>query len=294
LNWMALGIIAGIVLGFYDYWTKKAMVNNNAVDVTFLSAFVGALLWIPAFLNLQLFSPLEFANTSAQEQLLIFVKSIAMSFSWLFAYYAVRELPMSFSGAVRASGPIWTFLGGIFFFGELLSISQLIAVGVSILVYYLFSIVGKNEGIVVLKSRPMAMMLVATLLSAMTTVYDKHLLKIFSGNLTQIQAYSALQRAIICFAIFFYLRRGSISGILKTINPYVVLVGASWIAAEWIYFFALSDPNSNLTYFSVFRRFSLVVGFILSIFLIGETQVFRKSILIGFLLASSIYLIVIH
>ncbi len=44
------------------------------------------------------------SETNVREQLLILVKGIMMTGSWVFADYSVRELPMSFSRAMRASG----------------------------------------------------------------------------------------------------------------------------------------------------------------------------------------------
>ena len=56
---------------------------------------------------------MDFNGTNLSAQLLILIKGLAMTASWLFAYSSVRQLPMSFSGAVKASGPIWTLMGGM-------------------------------------------------------------------------------------------------------------------------------------------------------------------------------------
>src|SRR5262245_60482088 len=99
--WMVYGISAGALLGFYDFWTKKAMYGNGVIAVVFWSSFFGALAWAPAFLSFS--EPwgfhVDIFKTDAREQALIFIKGLAMTLSWIFAYYSVRELPMSFSGA---------------------------------------------------------------------------------------------------------------------------------------------------------------------------------------------------
>ena len=59
-----------------------------------------------------------------------------------------------------------------------------------------------------------------------------------------------------------------------------------------IYFFAITDPDANVTYLSVFRRMSLVVGFILSALFIGEKNFRRKLIIISLIVASTLLLIV--
>ncbi len=292
--WMAFGISAGIVLGFYDFWTKKAMMGNDVIPLVFWSSLFGALLWLPAFFPLAQTAGMfiDLAKTNPHEQLTILLKGAAMTASWIFAYFAVRELPLSFAGAVRASGPIWTMLGGLLIFGEYLTLLQLSAVICSVLAYYVLSIVGKQEGISVLKSRPLLMMLIATLLSAMTTVYDKFIVQNLGIPIYSVQGYSAIHRflfALVIFAIAIIQRPNR--GALRW-NWFIPLVGIAWVAAELIYFFALESPEANVTYLSIFRRTSLVVGFALSVIFIGEKAVFIKSCIIGVIILSTILLLI--
>ncbi|KSV75926.1 hypothetical protein N185_15890 [Sinorhizobium sp. GW3] len=291
--WMLLGISAGGILGLYDYWTKRATTGNSVLQVVFWSSLFGALAWLPAFTpaGRALGFYVDVSQSSWAEQGLILVKSAAMTASWFFAYYSVRELPMSFSGAVRASGPLWTFAGGMIVFGELLSALQLTAILASVLAYYVLAVAGKKEGIKVIASGPMLMMLIATILSAMTTVYDKYIVQELETPLFAIQAYSAFQRcALAALVLWFVQPRGSVSDFQWSLS--VPLVGVSWVVAELVYFFAIADPGANVTYLSIFRRTSLVVGFALSVFLIGEKNVKAKTISIGLIVLSTAVLII--
>jgi drug/metabolite transporter (DMT)-like permease len=293
--WVLFGISAGAVLGLYDFWTKRAMAGNSVLPVVFWSSLFGALAWTPAFFpgSAQFGVFVDVFKTSFTEQGLILIKSLAMTLSWLFAYYSVRDLPMSFSGAVRASGPIWTFLGGAILFGEMLTPMQIAAVLVLIFAYYILSVVGKDEGIDAIRSGPMLMMLVATILSAMTTVYDKFIVQKLNAPIYAVQAYSAFDRcalALVILAIASY--RSKLPKLQWSIS--VPLVGLAWVVAELIYFFAIADPSANVTYLSIFRRTSLVVGFLLSVTLIGERSVRAKSIVIILIVLSTAVLILEH
>lgn len=293
MNWLVFGLLAGITLGFYDFWTKKAMAGNGIFPVVFASALFGGLAWVPFFMPFTAGNPfhVDVTGMDISGQALVLVKGVMMTASWLFAYFSVRELPMSFSGAVRASGPIWTLIGGALVFGEFLTPLQLTAVAVSILAYHLLSGIGKSEGIISLKSLPMAMMLVATILSALTTVYDKYIVQQIGLPPAEIQAWSAIHRALIAglLLVFFNLRTGSSQKLKWTI--WIPLTGLSWVLAEWIYFLAIADPQANVTYLSIFRRTSLVVGFLLSVVLIGERNVARKALVIALIVASSVTLV---
>lgn len=292
--WIYYGVLAGVILGFYDFWTKKAMSGNGLFQVVFYSSFFGALLWLPVFFpQVQALSPqLKIGPARIAEQWPILVKSLMMTLSWVFAYLSVRELPMSFSGSVRASGPIWTLAGGSIVFGEFLSPLQFTAVLVSVLCYYWLSQTGKKEGINTLRSLPVAMMLLATILSSLTTVFDKYIVHNLDISAYTIQAYSALYRFIFAagfLSAFILLGRGSLRCLWSL---YIPLVGISWVIAELIYFFAINEPDANVTYLSVFRRMSLVVGFFLSAFFIGEKNFRRKFIIISLIVASTFLLIV--
>jgi len=292
--WMVFGLSAGALLGLYDFWTKKAMNGNSVMPIVFWSSLFGALAWVPAFLpaSENLGFHVDWAQTNLHQQAAILVKGLTMTFSWVFAYYSVRELPMSFSGAVRASGPLWTLAGGAVVFGEYLSPLQLFAVLVSILAYYALSQIGKKEGIRMLKSWPVLMMLAATILSAMTTVYDKFIVQNLGLPIYSIQAYSALHRCALAMLFFLVLSWKQRRIIPLRWSVYVPLVGLSWVGAELIYFFAIADPVANVTYLSIFRRASLVVGFLLSVFFIGEKNVLPKSVIVGLIIVSTLVLII--
>ncbi|MCY1707767.1 DMT family transporter [Pannonibacter sp. SL95] len=290
---MVYGLSAGALLGLYDFWTKKAMNGNSVIPIVFWSSLFGAIAWLPAFLPVSdsLGFYVDWTQTNVHQQALILVKGLAMTFSWVFAYYSVRELPMSFSGAVRASGPLWTFAGGALIFGEYLSPLQFSAVLASILAYYALSLVGKKEGLRILRNWPVLMMLAATVLSAMTTVYDKFLVQTLGLPVYSIQAYSAFHRCALAMLVFLALSWKQRRIMRLRWSVYVPLVGLSWVGAELIYFFAIADPVSNVTYLSIFRRVSLVVGFFLSVLLIGERNVLPKSAIIGLIMISTAVLI---
>jgi drug/metabolite transporter (DMT)-like permease len=270
------------------------MIGNNIFTVVFWSSLFGAVpwavFWVPGIGALNIGPHIE--AITWVEQLIILPKTIAMTLSWLFAYYSVRELPMSFSGAVRASGPIITFMGAAAIFGETLSVLQFTAILTSIIAYYFLSGAGKIEGILLFRNKAVYMMLIATILSAMTTVYDKYMVSSLSVAIYSIQAYSALHRCILSFIILLIVGWRQREWFPSNWTVYIPLVGLSWVGAEAIHFLALTDPAASATYLAVFRRMSLVVGFILAVVYLGERQVFRKSICIAFILLGAIVLII--
>ncbi|NVJ27446.1 DMT family transporter [Myxococcus sp. AM011] len=290
--WIAYGLGAGVMLGLYDVWTKKAMTGNSVIPVVMWSSLFGALCWVPVLIPGALPIRVEPFGLTWQEQAWLLPKGVAMTASWILAYYAVRELPISIAGAVRASGPLWTLAGGFLMFRELLTPVQFLGLMLTVCSYYVLSIVGRKEGLVLSKNSSVWWMLSATALSAATTVYDKFLVSRLGLPVLELQASSAFQRCILSALVFvpYMLRRGGL-GLGLTWSWGIPLVGCSWVAAELIYFVAITEPQAMVTHLSVLRRTSLIVGFVLSALFFREANVLLKSGMIAVLILGMAILI---
>ena len=277
--WIAYGLGAGVMLGLYDVWTKKAMTDNDVIPVVMWSSLFGALVWVPVLFAGALPIHVDPLGLSLREHALLLPKGVAMTASWILAYQAVRELPISIAGAVRASGPLWTLAGGFVMFRELLTPMQFLGLMITVCSYYVLSVIGRKEGIVVFRSTPVLLMLSATVLSAVTTVYDKYL--VIQLPTLAIQAHSAFQRFALSVLLFvpYMLRRGG-GGMGLRWSWAVPLVGISWVLAELIYFHAIADPHALVSLLSVLRRTSLIVAFLLSAFLFREANLPQKTLMI--------------
>ena len=291
--WIAYGLGAGVMLGLYDVWTKKAMKGNAVIPVVMWSSLFGALVWVPTLFSGALPIHIDPFGLSLREHALLLPKGIAMTASWVLAYYAVRELPISIAGAVRASGPLWTLAGGFVMFRELLTPMQFLGLMITVLSYYVLSVVGRKEGIVVFRNTAVLLMLSATVLSAVTTVYDKYLVVQLQLPVLEIQAHSAFQRCALSALLFvpYMLRRGGGLGLGLTWSWAVPLVGVSWVLAELIYFHALMDPQAMVSLLSVLRRTSLIVAFLLSALLFREANLWQKTLMILVLIVGMAVLI---
>ena len=115
--WVLPTILSAVTLGFYDI-AKKHAVNENAVmPVLFFSTLSGCA-GVCAFSlvsgNIQ-----AVFSVGAFQLLLIFLKSLLVAASWVCVYYAMRSLPISIASPVRASAPLWTFLGSLLLYREI-------------------------------------------------------------------------------------------------------------------------------------------------------------------------------
>ena len=172
--WLLPVLGSAIALGFYDLCKKHAVNKNSVMHVLFFATLCGSAFYLLA--TVLWTGSLADARCSGRDFALIVLKSMLVSSSWTCVYYAMRDLPISIAAPIRASSPVWTFLGGLLLFHEVPTLPQGIAMLLIFTGYYLFSIFGKLEGISFWRAREVHLILLGTLLGAASALYDKYLL----------------------------------------------------------------------------------------------------------------------
>lgn len=291
MTWVALGLLAGLVLGTYDFLTKLALKEKTVLEVVFWCSVLGALAWVPFLLAPQAWSAelaavgLRPASLDVAGQLALLPKSIMMVVTWVLSYYSVKALPLSISAGVRASGPLWTALGAVVLLSERLEWWQWLGLAVSMLAYYLFSLIGQKEGISFRRNFWVLCMLLATLLSSANALYDKHILATLRLDLAAVQAYSALQRGAVALLLLPWLFRGLEARSLLRRNWAIPAIALAYVLAEYIYLAAVQMDGALISVISVLRRTNLVMVFLLSALFFTERFVRHKIVAISGVLA---------
>jgi len=299
MTWIALGLLAGLVLGTYDFLTKLALREKTVLEVVLWSSVLGALIWTPFFFvpeaRADVFRHLGLypARLTGAQQIVLLPKSMMMVVTWILSYYAVKSLPLSISAGVRASGPLWTAVGAILFLSEQLSWWQWLGLAVSMGSYYLFSLIGQKEGISFKRNLWVLCMLAATLLSSANALYDKHILATLQMDLAAVQAYSALQRGGIALLVLPWIFGTLELRSLFTRNWAVPAIAVAYVLAEFIYLAAVQTEGALISVISVLRRTNLVMVFVLSAIFLIERFIRQKMLAISGVLLG-IVLTVLH
>jgi len=286
--WLPLILLSAIGLGFYDLCKKHAVRDNPIMPVLFLTTLSGSLFFVLGTVAAgQLAAVLD---CPPRYWFLILAKSLLVAASWNCVYYAMRELPISIVAPIRATAPLWTFIGSLFLFHEIPTVWQGVAMLVIFAGYYLFSVIGKQEGISFLHHRGAHMVLLGTLLGSISALYDKYLLGTvgmprvlmqfhFSVDLVAILGVAWLVRAC--------LRKSSKTFTWRWSIP---LTGILLIAADWLYFYALSLPDTQISILSLLRRCSCVVTFAVGSIYFRDKNVRVKTAALAAILAGVVLL----
>lgn len=278
-----MALASALLLGGYEV-ARKSAVARNAVLPVLLTANLGGLglLLFGAFLlrvfpDLGLGIDFSVEELTLTEHLLVGTKSILVTSSWLCAYFAVKHLPISVAGPLRSLSPLVTVLGALILFGETPSPLQFLGMLVLFGGYFGFAWLGRAEGIVYHADRWVWLLLLGTLLGALSGLYDKYLLQHFRLDPTTLQLWFTLDNVLLQAGLTWALWWRSREKNPFTFRPVIPLVGALLLCADQFYFRALAEPDALVSVVSLVRRTSVVVSFTVGGLLFREKLLRKKS-----------------
>ena len=175
-------------------------------------------------------------------------------------------------------------VGALLIFGEELNGFQAAGIGITLLSFFLFSFVGKKEGIHLKTNKWFWFIIMATLTGAVSGLYDKYLMKQF--NSMAVQTYYTFYQAIIMGVITVFLWAPT----RKKTTPFkfkwsIAFISLFLVTADFVYFYALTLPDSMISVVSTIRRSGVIVPFFYGAIIMHDKNIKLKIIdLIGVLI----------
>jgi transporter family protein len=280
--WVILAFISAFFLGWYEI-NKKASLNGNAViPVLFFNTLISSLIFLPLILLSFFSSSLDgtmiyVPDVSFEQHIAVLIKAVIVLSSWISGYFAIKHLPLTITGPIKATQPVLTLAGALIFFGERLNFYQWTGVALSVVSFYFLSSSGKKEGIHFRQNKWIYYTVLSIMLGALSGLYDKHLMLTMDVMTVQVW-FNVYQCFIMIFVLFslWYPNRKKNTPFTWRWN--IVLVSVFLIIADWIYFYALSFPNSMISIVSMIRRSNVLVTFTAGAFLFREKNLKSKAI----------------
>jgi len=264
--WLALALFSALLLGMYDVSKKVSLQNNAVVPVLLTSVLFSSSILLP-FLVVSRVQPEWLQNTpffvpvvDFTTHLYLVLKAVIVLTSWLFAYFAMKHLPITIASPIKATQPVWVVIGGMLIFGEKLSGFQAIGVAITLISFFMFSFAGKKEGFEKGASKWIWFIVMATLTGAVSGLYDKYLLHRFDHMAVQTYYtfYQALIMAVITLLLWYPGRKKTTP---FTFRWSIAFISIFLVAADFAYFYALTIPDSLISVVSTMRRAGVVVPF---------------------------------
>lgn len=287
--WVLLAFVSALCLGGYDISKKIALRDNSVLDVLTASVLISScILAVPLFLSRLM--PEEMALTpfyvpvlSLHGHLFTLLKSVIVLSSWVFAYMALKHLPISIVSPWQATRPMWTLVGALLLFGERLNTWQWIGVVLAIGSILAFSVSNRSrfpssegEGGNQLTKYYVCLAL-AILIGACSGLYDKYMMRHYDHN--AVQVYYTIYQAVMMLGVWAYMHRMSQSadGLLPVRRIGVIaLISIFLVISDNVYMLALRDPDSLIAVVSTIRRGGAVIGFAYGLIFLKEQDPWKK------------------
>jgi drug/metabolite transporter (DMT)-like permease len=294
MHWIIASLLSALFLGVYELCTKHAVRDNAVVPVLFFSTLAGAIVWIVLLIG-QVVQPgllpasLVTDPLTLVQHLQLVLKSAIVAASWVFTYFAIKHLPLSLGSPIRATSPLWTLFGAILILGERPTWLETVGVLTTLVSFVGLSFAGRLEGVHFRRNTWVWFLIAGTLLGAVSSLYDKYLLGRAHFSVPTVQAWFSIYLAVLFtpFAIGWQ-RRWWERNVFHW-RWSIPLIAFSLLAADYIYFSALRDPDSLVSVVMSLRRGSTLVGFAGGLLFFGEKNGWQKlpaviGILVGIVL----------
>jgi len=293
--WLILGLCSALLLGAYDICKKVSLRDNAVIPVLLTSIVISSFLLSPLLLLSRLQpdwlkgSAFFVPQVDFQTHLFILVKSLIVLSSWIFSFFALKHLPITLASPIAATRPAWTVLGALLIFGEQLNGYQIIGIVVALFSFFLFSVAGKKEGISFKTNKWFWFLILATLTGATSGLYDKYLIRQFDHMAVQVYYtfYQALIMAFITLFLWYPTR--------KKTTPFrfrwsIVFISLFLVSSDFLYFKALTYPDSLISVLSTIRRLGVIVPFIYGAIVLRDKNVKLKIICLSGVLLGMLFL----
>ena len=309
--WLALAFISATFLGFYDTSKKASLKDNAVLPVLFLNTVFSTLIFSPFLLDyicgsgwftgsfLDTASGTQFAdsqyiiqnsfNPELCAHLLVILKAFIVLSSWICGYFGLKHLPLTIVGPINATRPVIVLVGAMLIFGERLNACQWIGVLISLSSIFLMSRAGKKENIDFRRNRWIWCVAAATVMGAVSGLYDKYIMKSLSPMFVQswFNFYQMIIMAVICGLMWYPKRHQTTpfhwSRAIPLISIFICL-------ADFAYFTSLNDPGSMISVVSLVRRSSVIISFICGVIIFKERNIKAKLLDLTLLLAGMAFI----
>ena len=287
--WLLFAFLSAALLGFYDVFKKQALQNNAVIPVLFLNTLFSSFIFLPFIvLSSTTFllndTPFYVASVGWETHRYILLKSVIVLSSWVFGYFGMKHLPLTIVGPINATRPVLVLMGAMLIFGERLNLLQWVGVLLAIASFFLLSRSGKREGIDFKHNRWIYAIVLAALLGACSGLYDKYLMApVEAGGVgldrmavqSWYNLYQCVMMGVVLLLVWFPSRKHT-----TPFRPHwaILCISVFLSTADFVYFYALSQPGAMVSVVSMVRRGSVIVSFMFGALLFREKNLKNKAI----------------
>ena len=281
MNWIEASLLSAFLLGIYDLCSKHSVRDNAVLPVLFFSTLCGALVWFTLLAAAAIFphrlpAALVPEPLTWKQHLQLILKSGIVASSWVCTYFAVKHLPVSLAAPVRATSPLWTLAGALMILREQPTALEILGVLTTIASFVGLSFAGRRDGVHFHRDKWIWHLVAGTMLGAVSSLYDKYLLGRQHFSVPTVQCWFSIYLVMFFapVALGWKLRWWSRHQFQWRWS--IPLVALALLAADYVYFSALRQPEALVSVVMSLRRGNTLVAFAGGLLFFGERHGWRK------------------
>ncbi len=287
--WVVLAVVSALCLGFYDVMKKLSVDRNSVLGVLLLNTVFGSLFMLPYIIYGIVHGNYGLGNSLEGHGAILIKSGIVLS-SWLLGYASIKHLPLTIQGPINASRPVMVLVGALVIFGERLNLLQWVGVVLGFVSLYFISRVGGREGLSIKSNKWVWLAIGATVMGAVSALYDKYLLTRFEP--LEVQAWYSFYQMIIMGITVGIILHGSTGGTPLRWRWTIPLISLFLTVADIAYFYSLRMDGSMIAVVSMIRRGSVIVSFFYGVIALHEKNIKLKLVDLSILLIGLGFLVV--
>lgn len=284
--WLGLAFLSAGLLGLYDVCKKHALRDNAVIPILFLNTLVCSVIFLPVAFHT------PFGGWAVQRYILL--KACIVLSSWLLGYIGIKHLPITIVGPINATRPMMVLVGALIIFGERLNLWSWAGVLLAVLGFFMLSRSGKKEGIDFRHNRWILCTVGASILGAVSGLYDKYLMAADGGlglpRLTVQCWFNFYQAAMMGLMLWMLWWPKRSEGTPFRWRWSILFISIFLSLADYVYFYSLSIDGALISIVSMVRRGSVLVSFTVGALLFHEKNLRSKAIDLALVLLSMVLL----
>ncbi len=296
--WLWCTILSSIFLGLYEVFKKLSLRGNAVLPVLFFTPVICTLFFLPCLIlsrtnpEMMQGTAVYVGQISGTDHLYILLKSAIVLISWCLAYYAMKNLPITIASPIKSTQPMFILIGAFIVFGERMNGWQWAGAMIALVCLFFYSRIGEKEGISFVHNKWIWCLIGAVLVGAISGLYDKYMMRHFDRMAVQIwyTFYQILLMIPIMAGYTIHQYRlvkdgnGSTTGV-GWLGGFqwrwsIIGLGLLLCISDFLYFYALSIPDSLISVVSPIRRSGVIVPFLAGALFMKEKHIKEKGILL--------------
>ncbi|NTU69555.1 EamA family transporter [bacterium] len=289
MTWYYLALISACFVALFEITEKKILVREHSFDFLATSSLFMAAMSLPMIFYLDVALP------DTKTLLFIFIKSVFAVTSIIFAARSLRHMEVSEYSPLMNMSPIFLFFMSIFFLGETFTLFNVMGLLLIIFGAYIVELKGNLLSPLkkMYKDKYIHFLIFSFIFVSLSAIMDRFIL-LQDVSIEVMFFYNRIFCAVLLFGVVSSLYNGfrDITKVAKRSFVPVLVFSALYMAADYVYYMAVKDPEAKIALIIPMKRMSTLLVTVAGGEFFKEKAIFKKSVACLVMIAGVYFIII--